>query len=76
MNAWLRGDMAARAAFYKALFEVGGITPNQICASRTCRASARRRRALRVDQRRAIQPSARLIRRPPRIETVTGQGAV
>jgi phage portal protein BeeE len=32
MNAWLRGDMAARAAFYKSLFETGGITPNGICA--------------------------------------------
>lgn len=31
MNALLRGDMAARGAFYKALFEVGAITPNQIC---------------------------------------------
>jgi phage portal protein BeeE len=31
MNAWLRGDMAARAAFYKALFETAGITGNQIC---------------------------------------------
>lgn len=30
MNAWLRGDMAARAAFYKMLFETGGITANMI----------------------------------------------
>lgn len=32
MNALLRGDMAARAAFYKSLFEVAGLSPNQICA--------------------------------------------
>lgn len=32
MNALLRGDMAARAAFYKALFEVGALTPDLICA--------------------------------------------
>lgn len=31
MNAWLRGDMAARSAFYKAMFETGGLTPNQVC---------------------------------------------
>lgn len=31
MNALLRGDSAARATFYKMLFEVGGITSNQIC---------------------------------------------
>ncbi len=30
MQALLRGDMAARAAFYKALFEVGGISPDEI----------------------------------------------
>jgi hypothetical protein len=27
----LRGDAAARSAFYSALFPLGGITPNQIC---------------------------------------------
>jgi HK97 family phage portal protein len=27
----LRGDAAARSAFYSALFPIGGITPNQIC---------------------------------------------
>lgn len=32
MNGLLRGDMAARAAFYKALFEVGGFSPNRILA--------------------------------------------
>jgi phage portal protein BeeE len=31
LNAWLRGDMAARSAFIKTLFETAGITPNQIC---------------------------------------------
>lgn len=31
LNGLLRGDTAARSALYKALFEVGGITPNQIC---------------------------------------------
>jgi len=31
LKALLRGDTAARAAFYKAMFEVGGITPDQIC---------------------------------------------
>ena len=30
VNALLRGDMAARAAFYKAMFEVGGFSPNLI----------------------------------------------
>ena len=30
MNALLRGDMAARAAFYQAMFAVAGLTPNQI----------------------------------------------
>ncbi len=32
MNALLRGDMAARSAFYKSLFEVSGASPNQILA--------------------------------------------
>lgn len=32
MNAFLRGDMKARAAFYKELFSVAGISPNMICA--------------------------------------------
>jgi HK97 family phage portal protein len=32
MNAILRGDMASRAAFYKSLFGVGGLSPNQILA--------------------------------------------
>lgn len=32
MNAILRGDMAARAAFYDVLFRVGGFSPNQILA--------------------------------------------
>ncbi|CAH1670695.1 MULTISPECIES: phage portal protein [unclassified Chelatococcus] len=32
MNAILRGDMAARAAFYREMFSVAGLTPNQICA--------------------------------------------
>lgn len=32
MNAMLRGDSAARAAFYRELFAVAGLTPNQICA--------------------------------------------
>ncbi|WP_245430939.1 phage portal protein [Rhodoplanes roseus] len=32
MNAMLRGDTAARAAFYKEMFAVAGLTPNQICA--------------------------------------------
>lgn len=31
LNGLLRGDSAARSALYKALFEVAGITPNQIC---------------------------------------------
>lgn len=31
MNALLRGDSAARAAFYKSMFEVAGMSPNQIC---------------------------------------------
>lgn len=31
MNALLRGDMAARAQFYKELIGVAGITPNIIC---------------------------------------------
>ncbi|WP_109808411.1 phage portal protein [Sphingosinithalassobacter portus] len=30
MQALLRGDMAARAAFYKSLFEVGAISPDEI----------------------------------------------
>lgn len=30
MNALLRGDMAARAAFYQALFSMAGLSPNQI----------------------------------------------
>ncbi|WP_199085457.1 phage portal protein [Bosea sp. ASV33] len=30
LNALLRGDMAARAAFYKAIFELGAINPNGI----------------------------------------------
>jgi HK97 family phage portal protein len=32
LNALLRGDMAGRAAFYKALFELGVLTPNMIAA--------------------------------------------
>lgn len=32
MNALLRGDMAARAAFYRGLFDVGAISPNMIAA--------------------------------------------
>ena len=32
LNALLRGDMAGRAAFYKALFELGVLSPNQIAA--------------------------------------------
>lgn len=32
LKGLLRGDTAARSALYKALFEVAGITPNQICA--------------------------------------------
>lgn len=32
MNALLRGDSAARAAFYKEMFSLAGITANQICA--------------------------------------------
>lgn len=32
MNGILRGDMAARAAFYTALFGVGGFSPNKILA--------------------------------------------
>lgn len=32
MNALLRGDSAARAAFYKAMFEVAGFSPNLILA--------------------------------------------
>ncbi|SHF02150.1 phage portal protein, HK97 family [Kaistia soli DSM 19436] len=32
MNAILRGDMAARAAFYGGLFQVGAISPNQVLA--------------------------------------------
>jgi HK97 family phage portal protein len=31
MNALLRGDTAARAAFYREMFSVAGISPNQIC---------------------------------------------
>lgn len=31
LKGLLRGDAASRAALYKAMFEVGGITPNQIC---------------------------------------------
>lgn len=31
MNALLRGDSAARAALYKALFEMAALSPNQIC---------------------------------------------
>jgi HK97 family phage portal protein len=30
MNALLRGDMAARSEYYKSLFGVGGLSPNQI----------------------------------------------
>lgn len=30
MNALLRGDMAARAAFYQAMFNVAGLSPNMI----------------------------------------------
>lgn len=32
LNALLRGDMAARAAFYKAMFELAAMTPNTIAA--------------------------------------------
>jgi phage portal protein BeeE len=32
MNAWLRGDTAARAAFYKEMFSVAAMNPNKICA--------------------------------------------
>ncbi|KFC73206.1 Phage portal protein [Bosea sp. LC85] len=32
LNALLRGDMAGRAAFYKAMFELAAITPNKIAA--------------------------------------------
>jgi HK97 family phage portal protein len=32
MNALLRGDMAARSEYYKSLFGVGGLSPNQILA--------------------------------------------
>lgn len=32
MNAYLRGDMAGRAAFYQSLFQVGGLSPNQVLA--------------------------------------------
>lgn len=32
MNAMLRGDMAARSAFYKDLFGLAALSPNQICA--------------------------------------------
>ena len=32
MNAYLRGDMAGRAAFYQAMFQVGGLSPNQVLA--------------------------------------------
>lgn len=32
MNALLRGDSAARAAFYREMFGLAGITANQICA--------------------------------------------
>lgn len=32
LNALLRGDMAARAAFYKEMFQMAGLTPNQIAA--------------------------------------------
>lgn len=32
LNALLRGDMAARSAFYRELFGVGGLSPNQILA--------------------------------------------
>jgi HK97 family phage portal protein len=31
MNALLRGDMAARAAFYKDIFSMAGLSPNQLC---------------------------------------------
>jgi HK97 family phage portal protein len=31
MNALLRGDTAARGAFYREMFSVAGISPNQIC---------------------------------------------
>lgn len=31
MNALLRGDMTARSQFYREMFAVGGISPNQIC---------------------------------------------
>lgn len=32
MNALLRGDMAARAAFYREMFGLAALSPNQICA--------------------------------------------
>lgn len=32
LKGLLRGDAASRSALYKALFEVAGISPNQICA--------------------------------------------
>jgi HK97 family phage portal protein len=32
MNALLRGDSAARAQFYREMFSVAGMSPNQICA--------------------------------------------
>ncbi len=32
INGLLRGDMAARAAFYKSMFEVAGLSPNRILA--------------------------------------------
>ena len=32
INALLRGDMAARAAFYRELFSMGVLSPNRICA--------------------------------------------
>lgn len=32
MNAMLRGDMAARSAFYRELFGLAALSPNQICA--------------------------------------------
>ena len=31
IDGLLRGDTAARSAFYSSLFPIGGITPNQIC---------------------------------------------
>jgi phage portal protein BeeE len=30
LNGLLRGDMASRAAFYKSMFEVAGLSPNRI----------------------------------------------